>query len=274
MSEGAPIGMIGLRGWGNQLRAGKHIFVEKPVTNTVAEARQALEAVNSSGIICMVGHNDRMHPVRRRMKELIDSGRLGRVFAVEGNQSHRGGLRPPDPRRTWRRSPDLCPAVPLMQLGVHLLGRRALRVTAVHRSLLMGDGQTDVTSQILEYPEDVLFTLNSYYITPGTLILNVYGTEANLYSHDGPGGRCLRVRTADGEEVETAHWGGFVDGTSGSAPSACAPTTAEMRQFGECLLTGRRPEVTIEVALEALAAVEASIVSSREGRAVALSELL
>lgn len=92
MSEGAPIGMIGLRGWGNQLRAGKHIFVEKPVTNMVAEARRALEAVNSSGIICMVGHNDRMrmHPVRRRMKELIDSGRLGRGFAVEGDQSHRG----------------------------------------------------------------------------------------------------------------------------------------------------------------------------------------
>lgn len=253
-------------------QAGKHIFVEKPITNTVAEAQAAIAAVEASGIICMVGHNDRSHPIRRRMKAIIDSGRLGRVFALEGNQSHRGGLAPADPRRLWRRNPQTCPAVPLMQLGVHLidtvnyfLGQRAVRVTAVHRNVVMENDAADVTSQIIEYPDRVLFTLTSYYITPGTHFLNVFGTQANLYARDQQGGTELVLRSAEGDTVETGVWGGR-EGVNA--------TTDEMREFGECLRTGRPPEVTARVALDALAPVEAAIISSREGRPVDVGEVL
>ena len=333
MSDRVRIGMIGLRGWGNALRAGivqagnlelvvaasrtpesiervrkqwpdveivetfddllarddiagivsnmpnhlhlehilkaaesgVHLFVEKPVTNTIAEAKQAVEAVERSGIICFVGHNDRMFPVSRKTREIIASGRLGCIFAVEGNASHRGGLRPVDPKRIWRRQPENCPAVPLMQLGVHeidtvnyLLGERAERVTAVHRSIRM-ERQDDVTSQIIEYPDGALFTLNSYYITNGTHYLNVYGTEANLYTRRHE----IRIRTADGDEV--------IDCTP---QAGRGPTTDEMFEFGECIRTGKQPEVTVRVALDALAPVEAAIISSREGRTVEISELL
>jgi len=252
--------------------AGVHLFVEKPVTNTIAEAKQALAAVEHSGIICQVGHNDRTHPVCRRMKAIIESGRLGRILAVEGNASHRGGLRPPDPKRIWRRRPETCPAPPLMQLGVHLidtvnylLDGAPTRVTAVHRNLAMENDQTDVTSQIIEYPDEVLFTLMSYYITNGTRFINVYGTECNLYAFSTKDGMRLRVRTADGDEVETPTRGGT---------EARHPTTDEMREFGECLRTGKPPEVTVPVALQALAPVEAAIISSREGRTIDLAELL
>jgi predicted dehydrogenase len=251
--------------------AGKHLFVEKPVTNTIAEAKEALAAVEKSGIICQVGHNDRMHPIRRRMKQIIQSGRLGRLFAVEGNQSHRGGLRPVDPKRIWRRNPESCPAVPLMQLGVHLidtanylLDRRALRVTAIHRNLVMENDASDVTTQVIEYPDNILFTLTSYYITNGTHFLNVFGTEANLYARDVKDGTELTVRTQTGDEVETAAWG---------PTPGYHSTTDEMREFGECLRTGRQPEVTVRVALDALAPIEAAIRSSREGRTVELAEL-
>lgn len=61
-------------------RAGKHIFCEKPFTVTVAEAQQALEAVRKAGVKHMLGFNYRRVPALALAKQLIDSGRLGKIY--------------------------------------------------------------------------------------------------------------------------------------------------------------------------------------------------
>jgi predicted dehydrogenase len=61
-------------------RAGKHIFCEKPLTNTVEEAERALAAVRQAGVKHMVGFNYRRVPALALAKRLIDSGRLGKIF--------------------------------------------------------------------------------------------------------------------------------------------------------------------------------------------------
>ena len=49
-------------------QAGKHVFVDKPFTLTVAEAKRAIEAAESAGVILQVGHNRRRQPATRRIK--------------------------------------------------------------------------------------------------------------------------------------------------------------------------------------------------------------
>lgn len=60
--------------------AGKHIFCEKPFTITVEEAERTTDAVQRSGVKHMLGFNYRRVPALGLAKQLIQSGRLGKIF--------------------------------------------------------------------------------------------------------------------------------------------------------------------------------------------------
>jgi predicted dehydrogenase len=64
------------------LDAGKHVFLEKPMAITIAECDAIIAAAERSNGKLYVGHNMRFFPVMRKMKELIEGGRIGRVEAV------------------------------------------------------------------------------------------------------------------------------------------------------------------------------------------------
>ncbi len=59
---------------------GKHVFCEKPLANTLAEARQMLAAVRKAGVVGMVNFNYRRVPAVQLAKQLIDSGRIGKIY--------------------------------------------------------------------------------------------------------------------------------------------------------------------------------------------------
>jgi UDP-N-acetylglucosamine 3-dehydrogenase len=61
------------------LTAGKHVLVEKPMTNTVSEAHELLELAKKKGLRVMPGHIERFNPAVSYLKKLIDTGKLGRV---------------------------------------------------------------------------------------------------------------------------------------------------------------------------------------------------
>ena len=98
---------------------GLHVFVEKPIANTVAEAQLMIDACEQAAVVLFVGHCHRRHPVFRTMKEIIDSDEIGRPIMVEANVSHGGGRNMPPEH--WRCSRETCPATPMMQLGVHAI---------------------------------------------------------------------------------------------------------------------------------------------------------
>lgn len=59
---------------------GKHVFCEKPLANTLPEARQMLAAVRDAGVVGMVNFNYRRVPAIQLAKRLIESGRLGKIY--------------------------------------------------------------------------------------------------------------------------------------------------------------------------------------------------
>jgi predicted dehydrogenase len=67
-------------------RAGCHIFIEKPVSNTADGVEDLLHLTNKRGLVTMVGSNFRFHPAVVKMKELVDQGAIGAVVSarVEG----------------------------------------------------------------------------------------------------------------------------------------------------------------------------------------------
>src|SRR5579875_2210375 len=61
-------------------QAGKHIVCEKPLARDAAEARRMLDAVKAAGVVHMCAFNYRFVPAIKLARDLIASGRLGRIY--------------------------------------------------------------------------------------------------------------------------------------------------------------------------------------------------
>jgi predicted dehydrogenase len=99
--------------------AGKHIFVEKPITLYKQDSEAAAQAARDAGVVLAVGQNRRFHPSYWEMLKRIESGQLGTILHIEGNFSAPGidFYRP----ESWRVDPDECPAGGMTGMGIHLI---------------------------------------------------------------------------------------------------------------------------------------------------------
>lgn len=75
------------------LAAGKHIFIEKPFTETLAQAERLYELAGEKGCRIHVDHIMVYHPAVRKMKELLESGSLGEIRYAEMRRTSFGAAR-------------------------------------------------------------------------------------------------------------------------------------------------------------------------------------
>ena len=75
------------------LLARKHVFVEKPLSLTVEEAQELVELAQHNQLILMVGHILQYHPAVIKLKELVDSGELGKIQYLYSNRLNIGKIR-------------------------------------------------------------------------------------------------------------------------------------------------------------------------------------
>ena len=99
------------------LEAGKHVVLEKPVTNTSKEALELLEIANSNSVVLSVYQNRRYVSDFFTIKEILDKQLLGEVHTFEGHYDrYRAEARP----QAWREH-ELPGSGILFDLGPHLL---------------------------------------------------------------------------------------------------------------------------------------------------------
>jgi len=75
------------------LKAGKHVFVEKPLALDVAEAEQLCALAGQRGLRLMVGHLLQYHPIYVKLRELVRAGELGKLAYVYSNRLSLGKFR-------------------------------------------------------------------------------------------------------------------------------------------------------------------------------------
>lgn len=95
-------------------RAGKHILCEKPFAMSLDHAREMAQACREAGVILRVGHQIRMDAAVQRAREIVQSGRLGRLAAMSLERG--SGLAS---RMPWRL--DYTQSGVVFDVGVHLL---------------------------------------------------------------------------------------------------------------------------------------------------------
>src|SRR5215212_4332569 len=99
---------------------GKHVFCEKPLANTLDEARQMLAAVEKNKVVGMVNFNYRRVPAVQLAKDLIDSGRLGKIYHWRAVYLQDWIMDPNFPL-VWRLNKDAAGAGALGDLGAHII---------------------------------------------------------------------------------------------------------------------------------------------------------
>ena len=100
------------------LRAGKHVFCEKPPAFNADEVREIMEAERASGKVLMYGFNHRHHSGVSKMKQVIDSGAYGRMLWMRGRY---GKSVDADYLKTWRADRSKAGGGILIDQGVHML---------------------------------------------------------------------------------------------------------------------------------------------------------
>ena len=100
-------------------QAGKHVYVEKPFTLTVASAKAAIDVVKKAGVVLGVDFQRRFHPSIGEIRNRIRDGRLGTISCCVAEVTSPGGLALS--KDSWRINPEETPAGAMTGLGVHLV---------------------------------------------------------------------------------------------------------------------------------------------------------
>jgi predicted dehydrogenase len=247
------------------LDQGLHVFVEKPIANTVADGLRMVEAAEKAGRLLMVGHNMRMGPALEHAREAV-TNRIGRIVSVEvhfsADNTHR---MPPD---AWRLRPDLCPLLPVMQLGihgidlVHDLAGPVTSVNAVARAVTTSPGVLDSVSAV--------FTLESG--ATGTIVSN-YCTQIRFeYRISGTGGTIVGTPHTVWfrSNSDTDGKGDGVGETHDYSAMDRASYERQMQAFAEAVRAGTTEVLSARDGLQALAVVEAMHRSALSGTTEAI----
>lgn len=140
------------------LGAGKHCFVEKPLARSAADAEQVVEAAAAAQRLLMVGHLLEYHPGVHRLRELIDSGDLGRPYYVYSNRLNLGQLRA-DENALWSLGAHDASVV------LYLAGEEPCEAAARGESYLR-PGVEDVVFCFLRFPSGLAAHLHLSWLDP------------------------------------------------------------------------------------------------------------
>lgn len=161
--------------------AGKSVFVEKPFTLSVADARTAIEAAERAGVVLAVGFNRRFHPSMVRLRQTVRHGRLGTIVTVVSEQSALHGLNLT--ADAWRSLPAETPAGAMTQVGVHQIDGmidlagpiREVTCLTAHRAAPFGGD--DTTALLLSFASGVTGLLSCSVVATPNYRMAVYGTR-------------------------------------------------------------------------------------------------
>lgn len=228
---------------------GRHVFVEKPIADTVEAGEQMRDACTQAGVTLMVGHAFRRLGAARRAKQLIDEGALGTVVLAEANMSLPGTFKP----QAWRARRERNPGGPVMQLGIHHVDTLAYwlgpisRVSGRFAHVHTAADIDDAGAVILQFESGALGTVTGSYVSPKTLSLRLMGSEGVLdYKTDfsvWPDAQAL-------DRVTTLAIGG--DSVQFEERDMLAE---ELEEFGRCIRGEAVPETGAAEGLAALGAV-------------------
>lgn len=227
------------------LDAGMQVLVEKPIADTTENAEMMIEAAKKAEKVLMIGHIERFNPAVIRLKEIINSGILGKIVSIST-------------KRVGPYNPRIRDVGVILDIGVHdidiisyLYGKKINSVYAIAGADI--HSFEDHASIILRMDHDFAGVVETNWLTPhkvrqltaigvkGVAYLDYINQTVQLHDNEW-------IRKAKVEHSE--------------------PLKNELKYFIDCAATGRKPNPCGEDGKHALEVAMAAIRSYQEGRLI------
>jgi predicted dehydrogenase len=244
--------------------AGKHVFLDKPVANTIGEARAITKVCADAGVVLSVGYQRRRESHFRWIQEKIAAGEFGTLVQAEANISRdRAGK---FELGHWRYTAEGMPGGVMLQIGLHYVDVLTMllgpieTVSGMAAQLVLPGDNPDVGSLMMQHENGAVSTLSTSYASASEYyVMNIYGKKMSAYYNLFDGLRSLN------------------QGDSDQTPVAVEKNDAiaeQLIEWSDAVAGGVEPEVGGESAMTSLAVVKAGIKSVAEGRHVPVAEIL
>jgi predicted dehydrogenase len=242
--------------------AGKHVFCEKPLALTKAEAERSVALCRDAGLVLGMGHERRWEPPVAEMLEMADAGTLGRIHQIEANFSHDKFLSLD--RNNWRLKADQAPAGGMTATGIHLLDLSVRLLGAADSVLCICEQlssdlpQGDTVAAFVKFKGGGTSYVSASLANPFMSRFTVYGSKGWIDIRDK-----AHVEAPDGWIVTSAMAGGpIITREIGKAE----PVKDNLVAFARAVRGGPAYPVTAEHLVNNIALLEAVFASAKSGR--------
>ncbi|RZU10998.1 putative dehydrogenase [Kribbella rubisoli] len=237
-------------------QAGKHIFTEKVLAPTVAEAEEIVAATDEAGVKLVVSLPRLYHGYTQAISEVIDDGTLGTITYGRVRLSHDGAI-PRDGVEGWLPQrffePSTAIGGALTDLGCHpvyltqsFLGAQPDTVSATYRSIAER-GLEDNAVVVVGYPDQKIGVIEAGFASNNPFTIELFGTDGTLTYTDA--GNVLLV---NGEQVDVPEH-----------------STDAFAQWVDHISNGTRADDNIARAVELTRLVVAANEAAKTGNAIA-----
>jgi len=245
------------------LEAGKHVFLEKPLAQSLEEGRKLVELAQKKNRTLMVGHTFVYTAAVNKIKDVIWSGELGDIYYISSSRVNLGIFQD-DINVVW----DLAPHdISIMN---YILNSRPVSVAAMGQSYIR-PGIEDVAFLILKYPQATLANIHVSWLNPNKIrSTTVVGSKKMLVYDDVSS--LEKIRIYDKGVTVTPHYDTFGEFQLSyrygdiSIPRLddAEPLKIECQHFIDCIEKGAEPRSGGTHGFEVLLALDAADRSMRE----------
>ncbi len=238
------------------IKAGKDVFVEKPLVLSVTEGEQLIEEADKRNLILMVGHVMVYHPATLYLKEKIDSGELGKVYYLCASRVNLGKVRNIE-NALWSFAPHD------ISIILFLLQKQPVLVTSTGSSYLQR-GIEDVVFTVLHFDDGTMAHIHVSWLDPRKdRKLVIVGSEKMAEFDDSQAAEKIRVYDKSvntRQDYET--YGEYLAIRTGDIVipqiRSAEPLAEECRHFLDCIETRTRPRSDGSEGLRVLKVLDAA----------------
>ena len=260
-------------------KAKKHILLEKPMALNTDDAKEIADACKEAGVTLGVGFIMRFHAYHKKMREIVQSGKIGDVVSMRAQLT----CWYPDIPGAWRQDKSKGAGGALVDMGIHCIdllqyitGLKATEVAAFNKTQTFNYEVDDSSTVIMNMDGGAIAMVDSNFNIPDAAAkckLEIYGTKGSIMAS----GTISQVEGGDVEVLISDDALGYDAqqnrGEIVSLPMDVElgnPYTKEIEEFGEALINGTEAPVTAEEAIFDQKIVEAAYLAGETKKYVKL----
>jgi len=236
------------------LRAGKHVFIEKPFAASTQEAVELIQAADEKNLVVMPGHTFLYSPPVQKIKSLITSGELGEIYFISTSRVNLG-LHQSDVSVAW----DLGPHD--FSILLHWLEETPKTASALSRGCVI-PSIADVAFINMGFPSGTVAHVELSWLAPSKLRRTTIVGSHKMVVYDDTSTEPVRVFDSGAELPNPETFGEYkLTYRTGDIVSprieAAEPLFREMQDFRAAIVDGTTPASSRELGLEVVRMIEA-----------------